>query len=115
MKSMSENIFFSAFNDHPQPGLTDEKPERPSTVGLLIFEPDMEGITADFDKDTSISSITDVEYHKDTGGVLIMKFDRTPSRSYPIYTASSLQKLLKTKKKAHLLPIDLCVSFKNGS
>ena len=28
----------------------------------------MEGITADFDKDASISSITDVEYHNDTGG-----------------------------------------------
>ena len=65
---MSQNIFFTAFNDHPQPSLTDEKPERPTTVRLLSFQPDMEGITADFDKDASISSITDVEYHNDTGG-----------------------------------------------
>ena len=28
----------------------------------------MEGITADFDKDKSISSISDVEHHNDTGG-----------------------------------------------
>ena len=65
---MSQNIFFTAFNDHPQPSLTDEKPERPTTVRLLIFQPDMEGVTADFDKDASISCITDVEYHSDTGG-----------------------------------------------
>ena len=60
------NIFFSAFNDQPQPGLRDEEMERPTKVVSRIYQPDMEGIDAPFEKRIAVDAIVEDEFDKDT-------------------------------------------------
>ena len=69
MKSMSDtNMFFDAFNDHPEPPLGDEEIERPTKVVLRIYVPDQEGIDTPFNKDTSVRAIVEDELEKDSAG-----------------------------------------------
>ena len=62
------NIFFSTVNDQPQPGLRDEEIERPTKVVLRIYQPDMEGIDAPFEKRIAVDAIVEDEFDKDTAG-----------------------------------------------
>ena len=60
------NIFLDASNDQPQPALRDEEIERPTKVELRIYQPDMEGIDAPFEKRIAVDAIVEDEFDKDT-------------------------------------------------
>ena len=60
------NIFLDASNDQPQPALRDEEIECPTKVELRIYQPDLEGIDAPFEKRIAVDAIVEDEFDKDT-------------------------------------------------
>ena len=95
-ESMSDtNIFLDAFNDRPQPSLRDEEIERPTKVVLRIYQPDMEGIDASFEKDTAVRAIVEDELEKDSAGRVYWQFkeqiDAILSNLYGQFTDDMIQ------------------------
>ena len=89
------NIFLDAFNDRPQPSLRDEEIERPTKVVLRIYQPDMEGIDAPFEKDTAVRAIVEDELEKDSAGRVYWQFkeqiDAILSNLYGQFTDDMIQ------------------------
>ena len=89
------NIFLDAFNDRSQPSLRDEEIERPTKVVLRIYQPDMEGIDAPFEKDTAVRAIVEDELEKDTAGRVYSQFkeqiDAILSNLYGQFTDDMIQ------------------------